>query len=313
MEELQVKRTPILIAAEINKIKDDTRRVVIYNCIEIGRRLCEAKELIPHGEWEKWLESEVSYSKSTAKNLMKIFTEYGANQINLLGDNLKSQTFGDLSYSQAVLLLGIPEEAREKFVKENDVEDMSSRELKKAIDDLKKAKVDIKNLVKEKQDAEKRAKEAEETRKVLEESFNKGAEDRKLLEQEKEAILNQKTSLEIKIKTLEQEILDAKNIPNEIAISSTEVDEEVQAEINALKEEKERLAAEKDKLEQQLKNINENKSDGEVRYKVHFNNIVSDFQKLLEELANMKNDNEVQYIKYNNATKKFIQTMLNRL
>ena len=51
MEELQVKRTPILIAAEINKIKDDTRRVVIYNCIEIGRRLCEAKELIPHGEW----------------------------------------------------------------------------------------------------------------------------------------------------------------------------------------------------------------------------------------------------------------------
>ena len=144
MEELQVKRTPGLIAAEINKIKQDTRKIVIYNSIEIGRKLCEAKELVPYGEWSKWLEEEVDYSQSTANNLMKIFNEYGADQISLLGDNLKSQTFGNLTYSQAVLLLGVPEVEREEFVKENNVEDMSARELKKAVDDLKKAKGDIK-------------------------------------------------------------------------------------------------------------------------------------------------------------------------
>ncbi len=127
-------RTPGLIAAEINKIKEDTKRILIYNSIEIGRKLTEAKEMLPHGEWGKWLKTEVDYSKTTANNLMKIFQEYGSEQINLLGDNLKSQTFGNLNYSQATLLLGVPAEEREKFVEENNVEEMSARELKKAIE-----------------------------------------------------------------------------------------------------------------------------------------------------------------------------------
>ena len=72
MNELQVQRTPELIAAEINHIKEETKRIVLNNSIEIGRRLTEAKLLIPHGQWGVWLKENVDYSKTTANNLMNI-------------------------------------------------------------------------------------------------------------------------------------------------------------------------------------------------------------------------------------------------
>ncbi|MGL5087096.1 MAG: DUF3102 domain-containing protein, partial [Clostridium sp.] len=46
MNELTVNRTPDLIAAEIRNIKEQTRKVVLYNSIEIGRKLTEAKSII---------------------------------------------------------------------------------------------------------------------------------------------------------------------------------------------------------------------------------------------------------------------------
>ncbi len=140
-------RNVTLIAAEINNIKEQTRKMVLYNSIEIGRRLIEAKEMLEHGEWGKWLKESVDYSQRTANNLMKIFQEYGADQITLLGDNSKSQAFANLSYSQAIALLEVPEEEREDFIKENKVEDMSTRELQK--------------VIKEKQELEEKLKVAE--------------------------------------------------------------------------------------------------------------------------------------------------------
>jgi hypothetical protein len=142
----RIARTADLIAAEITNIKEQTKKMVIYNSIEIGRRLIEAKEMISHGDWGKWLENSVSYSQSTANNLMKIFNEYGADQLTFLNDNAKSQALGNLSYTQAVALLGIPADGREEFVKTNDIDAMSTRELQKAI--------------KEKQDLEEKLKEA---------------------------------------------------------------------------------------------------------------------------------------------------------
>lgn len=130
-------RTTVIIAAEINQIKDQTKQIMLQASIEIGRRLTEAKTMVPHGEWGNWLEQSVSYSHSTANNLMNIFNEYGADQLSLFGDNAKSQSLGNLSYSQAVALLGVPTEEREKFIEDHNVIDMSSRELQKAIKDKK--------------------------------------------------------------------------------------------------------------------------------------------------------------------------------
>ena len=72
-KEIVVIRTPEIVAAEINSIKYQTRNIVLFNSIEIGRRLVEAKELIEHGAFGDWLKSAVDYSQSNANNLMKIY------------------------------------------------------------------------------------------------------------------------------------------------------------------------------------------------------------------------------------------------
>ena len=38
----------------------------------VGQLLCEAKELVEHGDWEPWLKREFGWSKSTAENYMRI-------------------------------------------------------------------------------------------------------------------------------------------------------------------------------------------------------------------------------------------------
>ena len=79
-----VMRDAGVIAREINFIKEQTKRQMLAASMEIGARLCEAKELVGHGEWEKWLCENVDYSQSTANNLMRIYREYSSQQINLL-------------------------------------------------------------------------------------------------------------------------------------------------------------------------------------------------------------------------------------
>lgn len=77
---------------------------------------------------------EKKLAPSQAQNLMRVFREYGSDQQSLFGGEAKSQTFGRLTFSQALSLLVIPDEdEREKFVLENDVEHMSVRELNEAL------------------------------------------------------------------------------------------------------------------------------------------------------------------------------------
>lgn len=143
-EEIVEIRDANIIAAEIETIKRQTQHMMLAASVEIGRRLVEAKELVNHGDWTQWLKEQVDYSQSTADNLMKIYREYGDEQISL-GGSSKSQTFGNLTYSQAVALFALPAEEREDFVKVNDVEDMTSRQLQEAIrakEEAEKAKAD---------------------------------------------------------------------------------------------------------------------------------------------------------------------------
>lgn len=127
-------KTPDILAAEIRTIKSQTGRMVLNASIEVGRRLTEAKSKLPHGSWGEYLKNEVDYSPSQAQNLMRVFREYGSDQQSLFGGEAKSQTFGRLTFSQALSLLVIPDEdEREKFVLENDVEHMSVRELNEAL------------------------------------------------------------------------------------------------------------------------------------------------------------------------------------
>jgi len=133
MSDSITERTPPVIAVEINMIKQQTEKVVLNNAIEIGRRLKEAKDLIPYGEWGKWLAVSVSYTERTAQRLMLVFDAYGDQQPVALNADAQTQRLPNMNYSQALILLDISEEEREQFIAEMDIENMSVRELHKAV------------------------------------------------------------------------------------------------------------------------------------------------------------------------------------
>lgn len=120
------------VTAEIRSLHRQAQCMVLGYAIEIGRKLKEAKTLLPYGQWGRWLQEEVEFSQSTAQNLMKIFEEYGARQVSLFGD-AESQTLGNLPYTHALRLLALPADEREEFAREHHVEDLSSRELEKLL------------------------------------------------------------------------------------------------------------------------------------------------------------------------------------
>lgn len=127
------QRDIAVVTTEIKDICAQAQRMMLIYAVEIGRRLVEAKEILPHGEWGEWLKNEVQFSQSTANKHMQIFKKFGSTQVSLFGAELNSETFTNLSYSQALKLLAVPDEEVEEFVKENNVSELSTRELDKLI------------------------------------------------------------------------------------------------------------------------------------------------------------------------------------
>lgn len=128
------QRSLATVTAEIRSYQDAARKMMITYCIEVGRRLVEAKSLVGHGEWGAYLRDELGFSQSRANDLMRLFDAYAADQIRLDGAALKSQAFGNLSYTQALALLVLPsDEEREAFVQSHDMSKMSTRELQEEL------------------------------------------------------------------------------------------------------------------------------------------------------------------------------------
>jgi hypothetical protein len=122
-----------IITEEIHELCRQAQATACAYIVEIGRRLVEAKASLGHGEWGTWLRDSVGFSQSTANNYMKIFEEYGASQMTIFGAVANSQTIGNLPYSKALALLSVPADERESFVKKVGAEDLSVKELEKAI------------------------------------------------------------------------------------------------------------------------------------------------------------------------------------
>ena len=104
MEGGKPARTLEQVTEEIRYLDSQAKRLVLGHAIEIGRRLTEAKEMVPYGEWGNYITRELEYSQSTANNFMRIYAEYGAAQQSLYGPVAESQTLGKLSYSKALQL-----------------------------------------------------------------------------------------------------------------------------------------------------------------------------------------------------------------
>ena len=236
-------KTPDILAAEIRTIKSQTGRMVLNASIEVGRRLTEAKAKLPHGSWGEYLKNEVDYSPSQAQNLMRVFREYGSDQQSLFGGEAKSQTFGHLTFSQALSLLVIPDEGeRERFVTENDVEHMSVRKLNEAL--------------KERDEALRSAELARAEQSAAQQASAKMAEDMALaneriagLNAEVDARTAEGVKWQKEIARLEIELSELKNRPVEVAVqvdekaveaARKEAEAAMQAQLNKVRKEREK-------------------------------------------------------------------------
>ena len=117
-----------VIEAEIQFYKQQTA----IGIIEIGKRLIEAKEQLQHGQWGKWLEDKVDFSQNTAGQFMRVAKEFS-----------NSESVKNLGTRKLFLLLDLPAEKREEFIDNNNLEEMTTRQLKENISDLKDRPLEI--------------------------------------------------------------------------------------------------------------------------------------------------------------------------
>lgn len=127
---IAVDRLRVLVA-EVRAIEEQVKGVALSGAVAIGKRLLEAKGLVPHGRFGEWLRVNVSYSERRAQDLMRLYETYGRGTI--------PDSVSALDYSKAVALMSAPEEAREQLAARAVEEDLSVRQLQEEIKQLKEA------------------------------------------------------------------------------------------------------------------------------------------------------------------------------
>lgn len=121
-----------VLAGEINLLEASAKETFRRTAMEIGRRLTEARNLVPRGRWGEWLEKRISYSARKAQQLMQVYEEYQ-------GEALPG-AYDRLSFTQLYDLLAAPPEERDALAERAASEDMSTRELKREIEELRRQK-----------------------------------------------------------------------------------------------------------------------------------------------------------------------------
>ena len=127
--------------AKILMLKDQTSQ----NIIEIGKTLIEVKENIGHGNFGSYLEKQVEFSHYTANRFMKIASEFS-----------NSTAMCNLNSTKLFLLAGLDEEDRQEVIQENNLEDMTTRQLEQVV----KEKKEIKKQLEEEQEYSQELQEA---------------------------------------------------------------------------------------------------------------------------------------------------------
>ena len=245
------ERTLPVIASEILQIDRTVSAVAMDGAIQIGFKLQEAREKVPDGEWVKWLEENLNYSKSQAYRFIQISNTYG----NENSAFFNVATSRNLSISKAFELLRLPEAEAEKFVEEHDIESETVKELRQEITDLQKAKEKTEAELKEQKEEVSEAwdeyyKELEasdQLRAQLKEAKEQAAEfDAEAIEKIKAESAEREAEVQKKLDKAKEDLKKAKDKLKE---SEAAKDEEIQkrlAEAGAELEEKIRADAQKD-------------------------------------------------------------------
>ena len=116
-------------ANRIRQLQADVQRGII----EIGFELIAAKKEVGHGNWERWLQNEFSWTQRTANNFMRMAERFG-----------KMENVFHFQPSTLQAMLTLPEGDEEKFIAAQaeagkPIEKLSAREVKRAVTEWKTA------------------------------------------------------------------------------------------------------------------------------------------------------------------------------
>lgn len=249
------ERTVDTVTAEIQFIQAQVKKVFYDAVIQIGTRLLEVKELVPHGEWTSYLEIRLGYKPSTAQNYMRIAKEFGDGQVSLDGTDPQS-LFGQLGYAQLLPLLSLPDEERRELAQQNNLPEMSSREIEELVKARKDAEEKIAQVEHEfaqvkaaekaalarAAQAQAKLEKVEKSRKAAKEREVNALAAQRMAEQRAEKLAEEHTFLQNRVKALteqaEQTPLTAEVVPSEAELEQArqEVREEMQTVLHAAEE-----------------------------------------------------------------------------
>lgn len=318
-------RTADVIASEIVGIKEAARKtlqtIATSAAVEIGKRLREAKALVPYGSWGEWLRVNVDYSERTAQNLLRIAEESAKGSFEaLLG----------LTYTQTVQLIGLPVSERTELLEENDVSCLSTRELQELVERYKRESADrqqtIDSLLGEVPDtvaAAQSARNAAESRSKNDRAARERAErDAKAAQEKADRATREAAEARRKADTAEKQALRLEDELKEYRDRQTEIKEpqasaevkatvvevippEVQDELEALREkERQRQASEATAAETMKR------EGAEVTFRLLYEQFTGQFGKLTQAIGEMSPKNQA---KYGEALHKAMQKMLGLL
>jgi len=120
--------------SDITTLANIERRIAYHiqgaysNVIEVGRCLIEAKEsgLVPHGQWEAWVNRVAGMNERSAQRLMKAAREVAP-----------ESAMAKLPISKIQAILALPEPQREAVAEKAVEENQSLRELQAIVDSMK--------------------------------------------------------------------------------------------------------------------------------------------------------------------------------
>lgn len=307
------------ITEEIIYIRNAAQNMALLYACEIGRRLVEAKALLNHGEWMPWLEEKVLFSQASANRFMRLYREYG-DKISELGAN--SSTLINLSVTNALSLLALPEEERESFAEEHNAEALSNTELEKLIKERDEAIKRAEEAETAKAEVEALMEETERERDEAEEKLNEVEDKLKGLQTEYDAVNSGYDELEKEVEELRSRPVDVAVEVDEEAVKKAaeearaETEKEWKAKLSEaeqaavateremdelrakLKEAEEKLEdagaddrAEKERLEKEVENLSKRlmMSDRTVAiFQVHFDSVQkawTELRRLLDEMS----------------------------
>lgn len=215
MNEVAKERTPQEIAVEINVIKHQTMQTVAAASFQIGKRLCEAKALVPAGEWLDYLQTQLDYKPTTAENLMRIYKEFGDEQMDLLTGKSPAELFGGLNQSQMVAMFALPMESRKELLEDNpDLPEMSARDVQRLVKEKQAAEKERDRERTQRERAEKLATTQADRADRIEAALKKAEEEREQLKSQTSMIQADTTGKDNEIAELKAQLEDLKSRPD---------------------------------------------------------------------------------------------------